>query len=195
MGRADFVDLVDQDQRIIHLRRLQAMNQLSGHRAQVRATVALNLAHVVRSANRKLVVLASQRTRDALRDARLSRARRSHEAQHLSRNVALQLPHGDELQDAVLHVLQPVVVFVQHVLRLREIHLIGTQHVPGNPHHPVDVVADDAELGALDVRVAQSRQFLLHRLRHTPIATPTEMAASDTCRPFISSSCALILSM
>ena len=44
-----------------------------------------------------------------------ARTRRADQAQDLALRGPAQAPHGDELQDAVLHVCQPVVVLVQHL--------------------------------------------------------------------------------
>ena len=70
--------------------------------------MALDLRDVVRAADAELVVLAAKGAGDALGDGGLAGARRADEAENLAGDVALQLAHGDELEDAVLDVLQGV---------------------------------------------------------------------------------------
>mgnify|MGYP001806948178 CR=1 FL=1 len=54
-----------------------------------------------------------ERVRDGPADAGLAHSGRPHQAQDLALGAAAQVRHRDELQDAVLDVLQPVVVVVQ----------------------------------------------------------------------------------
>ena len=72
--------------------------------------MTLDLGYVVCSADAELIVLAAQGTRDALGDGGLAGAGRADEAEDLAGDVALQLAHGDEFEDAVLHVLEGVSV-------------------------------------------------------------------------------------
>lgn len=105
MGGHDFVHLVDENEWVIHLRRLQTVNQLARHRAYVRATVSLDLRHVVSAADAELVVLATECARDAFGDGGFASAWRADEAENLAGNVSLQFADGDEFEDTVLDVL------------------------------------------------------------------------------------------
>ena len=60
---------------------LHALNDATGHRADVRATVAADVGFVARAAERHAHVLAPERPRDRLGDRRLADARRSVEQQ------------------------------------------------------------------------------------------------------------------
>ena len=161
---AELVDFVEQEDGILRARLLHALNDATGHRADVGAPVAADVGLVARAAERDADVLASERTRDRLRDRRLADARRSDEEQdrslrhraglrllrigdrpvsssavaELRRRVFLaslrasatdispvcldllchllraKLTHGEELEHAILHVRQAVVILVEH---------------------------------------------------------------------------------
>ena len=70
--------------------------------------MTLDLRDVVRAADAELVVLAAEGAGDALGDGGLAGARGADEAEDLAGDVALELADGDELEDAVLDVLQGV---------------------------------------------------------------------------------------
>lgn len=70
--------------------------------------MAFDLRDVVRTADAELVVLAAEGAGDALGDGGLASARGADEAEDLAGDVALELADGDELEDAVLDVLQRV---------------------------------------------------------------------------------------
>ena len=161
--RAELVDLVEQEDRVLGARLLHALDDAARHRADVGAAVAADVGLVARAAERDAHVLAPERARDRLGDRRLADARRADEQQdrplrHRARLRLLrvgdrpvvvarwraatasrrpssalqladrdlarlldflrellraQLAHGEELEHAVLHVLQAVVVLVE----------------------------------------------------------------------------------
>ena len=102
----------------------------------------------------------------------LAHARRAHQADDLPLGLRVHLPHGDELQDPLLHLLQAEVVPVQD--------LSGCGHAgpllgllpPGHLQAHVQVVADHGGLGAgvglLGQPVHLPEQLLLHLLGELP---------------------------
>ena len=73
-----------------------------------------------------------------------------------------QLAHGQELQDAVLHVLQAVVVLVEDLLRAQEVQLLLAALAPGQLADGLQVGADHLRLHGL---AAQPGQALVLPLR------------------------------
>ena len=152
MRGRDLVHFVDQDQRVVHVRLLQAVDQLARHGAHICAAVAFDLRDVIRSAHTELEVLAAQCASNALRDGGLTSTWRTHETKHFSGNVSLQLSHGDELQNTVFHILwftripgcyfQAVVVLIQDLLREQQVHLVFASLVPRETGYPIQVIAD-----------------------------------------------------
>jgi hypothetical protein len=78
---AHLVDLVEQEQRIVGGPLLEALHDLAGQRADVRAAVAADLGLVAHAAQRQPRELATRGARDAARDAGLTDAGRTDEAQ------------------------------------------------------------------------------------------------------------------
>ena len=82
--------------------------------------------------------------------------------------VAAQLAHGDVLEDALLRLLETVVVFVEHAPHLGDVEAIGrSARFHGRSRDPLDVVERDLVLGAGRVHRAHARQLAargLHRL-------------------------------
>jgi hypothetical protein len=54
-----------------------------------------------------------------------------------------KLTHGEELEHAILHVGQSVVILVEHGLRAREIEVVVAARVPRQLGDPLEVGADD----------------------------------------------------
>lgn len=96
---SDFIDLVDQDQRILRFRLLQTLDYLAGHRAHVRSPVALDLGDVGHAADAESKVLPVQGARYWLGDGGLADTGRPVEAENLALGRALQLADGDEFCD------------------------------------------------------------------------------------------------
>ena len=96
-------------------------------------------------------------------DGGLSHAGRAHQAQNFSLGLGVQLPHGDELQDALLHFLQAVVVTVQNFPGLLHISPVVGLHAPGHVQAHVQIVPDHRALGAAEGLLGQAVQ-LLHEL-------------------------------
>ena len=114
--RAHLVDLVDHEQRVVGARVAQRADDRAGHRADVRAAVAADLGLVAHAAGADALELAAQRARDRLAQRRLADAGRADEAEdRAARDVlaAVELAHGEELEDAVLDLLEAVVVLVE----------------------------------------------------------------------------------
>ena len=110
----------------------------------------------------------------ALRHAAAQRgfahARRPDEAQDRPLHVRLQPAHAEVVQDAVLHLLQAVVVLVEDLLRLQDVHLAGGRLRPRQHRQPLDIVARQRVVRRHRVHPAQPpkllQRVLLHLLGH-----------------------------
>mmetsp|Transcript_21602 Transcript_21602/g.54383 ORF Transcript_21602/g.54383 Transcript_21602/m.54383 type:complete len:276 (-) Transcript_21602:598-1425(-) len=143
---------------------LQALHELARHGAHIRAPVPFDLRHVTEAADREAIVLAVEGLGNGAPNGRLPHAGWAHEAQDLPLRGAPQPAHGDKLQDALLHVLQPIVVLVQHGLRMRDVQLLRAVAPPRHGREPLEVVARDVELAGGGLQAAQLGQLLVHHL-------------------------------
>ncbi len=135
------VHLVQHDDRVVRLRAPDALNNLPRQRADVRAPVAANLGFVVHAAQRHALELAPERPCNGLAETGLAHTRRSDKAQNRPLHVRLQLQNAEVVENALLHLLQAVVVLVQNFAGLDGIHLGARALRPGQHGKPLNVIA------------------------------------------------------
>ena len=109
--------------------------------------MAADLRFVAHAAERDAHELAVHRPRDRLAERRLADARRADEAEDRPLHVPLQLPDREVLDDALLDLVEIVVVLVEHAARLDRIEPVLGRLVPRHVEHPVQVGADHLVLG------------------------------------------------
>jgi hypothetical protein len=139
--------------------------------------VAADLGLVADAAERHPDELAVQRPCDRLADRGLPRPGRPDQRQDRARALVLldaallpELADGDVLDDAVLDVVEAVVVGIEHLPRVDRIEPLHRALAPGHGEEPVEVGADDGRLGALLADALEPRELALgllaHRLGH-----------------------------
>ena len=171
---AQFVDLVQQHQRVHAARLFERGHDAAGHRADVSLAVAADVRLVAHAAQAHAHIFAAHRLGDGARNRSLADAGRAHQTDDLALDVRLQLAHRQNLQDALLDLLQAVVVGVELLLRRLDIQLILGELVPRQREDGVQIVAADHRLlagihhlGELVDLVAQLLLGLLVRI-HRP---------------------------
>jgi hypothetical protein len=149
----ELVDLVEQDDRVDRPGLLHGSDHAAGHRADVGATVTADLSLVANAAETDPDKLAVHRAGDRSPEACLADTGRSGQAEDL-RNAETdlvtglaQLAHGQEVEDALLDVLETVMVLVEDLLGDFEVEAILTLVRPGQADHRVDIGANDGCLG------------------------------------------------
>ena len=165
---ADLVDLVEQDHRVHRPRVAQGADEPARQRADVGAAVAADLRLVAHAAERHADELAVQRAGDRLADRRLAGAGRPDQRQDRARALVLgdaallaELADGQVLDDAVLDVLEPGVVGVEHLARVDGVEpLLGALR-PRHGEEPVEVGADHRRLRALVAHPLEPRGLAL----------------------------------
>src|SRR5579859_6832984 len=109
---SELVDLIEHQNAVLSAGPPDPLNDFSGHRADVGAPVALDLSLIAHPAQREAEEASSHRARDRLADRGLTDAGRADQAEDRGRRtvalglrLAPELPHGQELDDALLHLL------------------------------------------------------------------------------------------
>ncbi len=125
-----------------------------------------DLGFVAHAADREAHELAAHRLRDRLPERGLADARRSDEAQDRPRQLVLQLAHGEVLDDAILDLLEIVVVLVEDLARPRDVDLIRRRDAPRQLREPVEVRANHAVLGRCRRDFGEPVELALRRLLH-----------------------------
>ena len=113
------------------------------------------------------IELAPQGAGDRAARGRSCRRRAGRRSSRIGpRASRLQRSHGEELEDPVLHLLQVVVVLVEHRARVREVEVVLGGGVPRQRGDPVEVRADDAVLGHAGCRRSQPGELAVGLLAH-----------------------------
>ena len=163
-----------------------------GKRADVGAPVAADVGLVVDAAERDARELASERSRDRLAERRLADAGRSDQRDDRARTAPpstvrprslAELADREELDDALLHVLETGVVLIEDAARLGEVEVVLGAHVPRDLEHPVEVRADPAVLGVLLAGPLEAVELALdlraHVLGHARVLEALAVAGGD----------------
>ena len=129
----DLVDLVEEDDGVLRPRLDERTHEAAGLRADVGPPVPADLGLVPDATERDADELAPERPSDGLAEGRLADARRADEGEDRPRTppdgcettLGLQLAHGEELEDARLHLDKAVVVLVEHGRRRGDIEVVN----------------------------------------------------------------------
>jgi hypothetical protein len=84
----------------------------------------------VRAAEAHALELDSERARDALAERGLADAGRADEAQDRAAALRVELAHGQVLDDALLDLVEPVVIRVEDVARTLDVDVLGVEFRP-----------------------------------------------------------------
>ena len=165
---ADLVHLVEQDHRVHRLGVAQRADEPPRQRADVRAPVAADLGLVADAAERHPHELAVERARDRLADRRLAGAGRPDQGQDRARPLVVrdpavlaELAHREVLDDAVLDVVEPGVVGVEHFPRADRVERLVAPLRPRHGDEPVEVRADHRGLAARVAHRLEAPQLAL----------------------------------
>lgn len=151
VSAADLVNLIDKYQRVLGAYTLERLNDLarkcsardivsaSNNVFQVHAripdictSVTLDFRNVGQTSDGEAEELPVQSTGDRLADRRLPNTRGPNQANDFALDGAAKLPDSEELQDAVLDVLQTVVILVQNGLCVRDRVVLRRMTTPRN---------------------------------------------------------------
>ena len=122
--------------------------------------MSADFGFIVHAAQRQPHELASQRAGNRLAQRRLAHARRSNEAQDRALHAGPQTAHRQVIENAVLHLLQIVVVGVEDFLRLRNVHFHAGRLLPRQDRQPLNVVARQRVVGSHGRHARQAAKFL-----------------------------------
>ena len=144
--RANLVDLVQHEDRVLCPRRLDPLRNAARERADVGASVPADLRLIVESAEAHAHELAPHRLCDGLAERGLPYARRPCEAEDRALHLWCELAHREVLNDALLHLLQAVVIIAEHLRRFRDLNAILCCHVPRHGNEPINISSNHANL-------------------------------------------------
>ncbi len=140
MRVADLVDLVEDEDRVLRPGPPDPLDDPAGQRADVGPPVPPDLRLVPDTAKADPDVLPTQGIRDAPSEACLARARRAHEEEDRALLLLLELHDRQMLDDALLDLLEAVVVAIQDAAGLFDVDALLLLNRPGKVEQEVEVV-------------------------------------------------------
>ena len=105
--------------------------------------MALDLSLVADAPHREAVEFAPQGLGDGVADGGLAHTGRAYQQDDGTCDLSLHDAEGEELQDALLDVLQAVVILVQGLVGELQVELVLRMDAPGQQGDPVQIVAGD----------------------------------------------------
>ena len=157
--RAEFVDLVEQEERVRGFRLLHPLNDLARHRADVGPAMSADLGLVTHAAQRHPHEVPSGRPGDRLAEGGLAHPWGAHQAEDGSLHLLHALLHGEIFEDALLDLFEPEVIRVEHLLRAFDVAFDLGAVLPGHRQQPVEIVAHDRRLGRHRAHAPEFFQF------------------------------------
>ena len=113
---ADLVDLVHHEDRVVGFDRLQPLDDAAGHRADIGSAVTADLRLIAHAAQRHPVKLAAHGPGDGLAERGLADAGRTDKTEDRSLGGLVQLAHRQILENALLDLVEAVMILVKHFL-------------------------------------------------------------------------------
>src|SRR5438132_293420 len=119
--RAELVYLIEQQHRVYGSGFLHHLNNLARQSADVSASVTANLSFIPHAAKAEPHKLATSSSRDRFPQTRFANSRRTDETENRSLRILYQLSHRQILEDAILDLFQPEVIFVKYFFGFRQV--------------------------------------------------------------------------
>ena len=120
--------------------------------------------------------LATERAGDRLSERGFPDAGRPDEAENRTLHFVFELPHGEILKDPFLHLLQIVVVLVEHFGGSLEVEVVLRPLGPGQLNDPLEIGSDSRRFGGIRMHFLESFELLFgffqHLLRHLQFCDP-----------------------
>ena len=143
----DLVDLVEHEHGVVRPGGLDVLDHPAGQGPDIGPAVAADLGLVVDAAEAHPDELPAHGPGHALAERGLAHAGRSDERQDRAADRVGQGAHREVLEDALLDLLEAVVVLVEDLGRLLDVEPVVGRRVPRQPDQPVDIGPDDSDLG------------------------------------------------
>src|SRR6516162_1348002 len=106
--------------------------------------MAANFRFIVHTAQGQTHELASQGAGNRFAQRRLAHTWRSNKTEDRSFHAGFQTPNREIVEDSVLDLLEVIMVSLENLLRLRDIHFDARRLLPWQNRQPLNIVAREA---------------------------------------------------
>ena len=157
---AELVHFVEHHHHVARAGLFQALDDVARQRADVGAAVSAYLRLVVHAAQTHAHELAPGGARDALAERGLAHAGRAGETEDGRLALRVELAHGEVFEDAILDLLQAVVVLVENPARLIDVDRRCAGRLPWQFGEPVEIGAHHRVFAGRFGHALQALEFL-----------------------------------
>ncbi len=144
---AHLVHFIEQEDGVDSAGLLHHLDDLARQGADIGAPVAADLRLVAHPAQRQPYELAARSAGNRSAQRGLAHPGWPDEAQNRALGVLHQLPNGQELQNPLLNLFQPIVVFFENLLGPLEVAVFLGSLLPGHGEQPIEVIARHGGFG------------------------------------------------
>ena len=156
----ELVDLVKQNERIVHLRLRDGVDNTSRHSSDIGLSVTSYICLVSDTAERHAHVLAVHRSRHRCGDRGLAHSGRSYKAYYLIFKIGTQLLDRKKFEYSFFYFLHTVVVCVEYLLCRRNTHTVFCGNTPRKLKTGVKIGANDRGFCRAERNLCQTVGFL-----------------------------------
>ena len=161
-----FVHLIQDNHRIGCTCTVDAVQDTSRKRSHVCLSMSADLGFIVHATESDTHVLASQSPGDRLPKTGLSDSRRAVQTEDRRFHIPLELEHCKILYDPFLHLLQSVMILIQHLLSILQIQIVIGHLPPREVKHKLDIVVLNAVVRRTGIVPLQLCHLLVEYLLH-----------------------------
>ena len=161
---AHLVDFVEEEHRVHRAGLFHAIQNPAGNGPHIGAAMPADFRLVAHAAQRHLHEPAAQRPRHRPRHGSLPHAGRAHQAQNRPAQAALQAADGQVFHNALLDLVQAVMVLVEHAARAPRVQPVLGAFPPGQVQNPFDIAAADPDFRRAGRHARQPAQLALDLL-------------------------------
>src|SRR4029079_1833078 len=141
------VDLVQEEKRVRPLCLFHRLDDLAGHRANVGTAMTADFRFVPDAAQRHAHKFATRRIGNRFAKRSLADAGRTDEAQNGPFQLIRTRLYGEVLEDALLDLVEAIVLLIEDRLRFRDVLLDLALEAPWDREQPIEIVAHDRRFG------------------------------------------------
>ena len=160
------IDFIEHDDWIARLRPADALNDATGHGTDIGASMTADLRLIMHPAEGHPHEFSFQGRGNGVSERGLPHSRRANKTEDRALHVALELAHRQIFEDALLDLLEVVMVRIQHLPGPGQVHIVRGLTAPGEFQHPLQIGPDDPVFRRGRGDLFQAAQLPLGLLEH-----------------------------
>ena len=163
---ADLINLIQENQRIVHTCIFQCGRQSARQRTDIRTSVSANLCFIPHSAKTNTHITLVQRACDGACNGGLTGSGRSHQTENRAFAFRCQTADCKEFQHSVLHLFQTVMLVLEYLLCALQVQTVRVTLIPRESKQGLDIATGYRTFGGASRDTLKMLDFLTDFLLH-----------------------------